>query len=134
MPVIRFSLFSLFLLHTWAAQAATRPTDRVSVLNMTISAQNGEGSEQIYTRPWSTLKLAPKTRAKINALNAALDKEGFENFKVIWIRLVNQEVQRVMFQGHRSTIWVYDFIPPPSGDQKCYVTVDGNGMMGGCQP
>ena len=134
MIAIRLCLFCLLLCPMLSVQAATRPGDRVNVLNMTISEQNGEGSEQIYTRPWSAIKLAPKTRAKINRLNAELDKEGFEHFKLIWVRLVNQEVQRVMFQGHRSTIWVYDFMPPPSGDQKCYVSVDGNGMIGGCQP
>ena len=124
-------LLSLFL--SIPAFAATKPTDQINILNMQISDDATQESEKIYSKAWSAIKLDPKTRAKIIAFNAELDREGSQKFRLIWIRLVNDDVQRVMFQGSRSTIYVYDMYQSTEGHNKCYVSVDGNGLMGGCQ-
>ena len=129
--------FCLVLLATLAvsipAIAATKPTDQVSILNMQISSDATQESEKIYSKAWSAIKLDAKTHAKINAINSELDKDGVEKFRLIWIRVVNDDVQNVMFQGNRSTIWVYEMLNPTPGMTKCYATVDGNGLMSGCQ-
>lgn len=126
-------VFLTTLAFSFPAMAATKPTDQVNIMNMQISADATQESEKIYAKTWSAINLDAKTRAKINAINAALDKEGIEKFRLIWIRLVNDDVQNVMFQGNRSTIWVYEILNPMPGMSKCYATVDGNGSMSSCQ-
>lgn len=109
------------------ALAETRPNDQIQVLNL------GDGlndPEKVSAKAWSAIQLNAKTRAKITALNAELDKEGFERFKLIWLRLVNNEVQRVMFQGSKSTVYVIEMDKPK---ERCYVSVAGNGEAGACQ-
>lgn len=116
-----FPLFNL------PAQAETRPSDQIQVLNL------GDGLndvEKVSAKAWSAIQLNAKTRAKITALNAELDKEGFERFKLTWIRLVNNEVQRVMFQGGKSTVYVIEM---DKSKERCYVSVAGNGEAGACQ-
>ncbi len=121
------------LTFSFPAMAATKPTDQVNILNMQISTDGTQDSEKIYAKAWSAIKLDNKTRNKINAINAELDKDGVERFRLIWIRLVNDDIQTVMFQGNRSTVWVYDMHETMEGRNKCYATVDGNGLMSGCQ-
>ncbi|HEY9842062.1 MAG TPA: hypothetical protein V6D23_16475 [Candidatus Obscuribacterales bacterium] len=114
------------------AISATKPTDMVNVLNMHVTPPPVEETEKVYAKPWSAIKLEAKTRAKINALQTKLDSGGGEQFKLLWIRIVNDEVQTVMFQGNRSTTWIYN-MTAYEGMKNCYVTVIGSGPLGGCE-
>lgn len=120
------------------ATAATAGTDKVNVLNIQITMKNGmvdNESEKVYEKAWASIKLDAATRNKINAFNAELDKNGggYEKYRLTWIRLVNDKVQNLMFQGNRSTIWLYDMSQSNPGSNKCYLTVAGNGMTNGCE-
>jgi hypothetical protein len=132
MRLIAVSLF-LFVVNTIPVNAATKPSDPINILNSSISRNASQESEKIEQKPWSKLKLDAKTRKRITAINNHLDQEGPEKFRLIWIRIINTEIQRVMFQGNRSTIWVYDMLKLNPDKERCYITVDGNGMMSGCQ-
>jgi hypothetical protein len=120
---------ALMILSQAPVFSATKPSDIVNIMN--IQGETEETmTEKIYAKPWSAIKLDAKTRAKLNAINAKLDKDsGLERFKLIWIRLGNDDIQTVMFMGHLSTVWVYNFI---GSEERCYATVAGNGRMSGC--
>ena len=112
------------------AGAETKPGDQIQIMNLGDVVND---PEKIYAKPWSAIKLDPKTRARIVAINAKLDKDGYERFRLSWIRLVHNEVQAVIFQGNRSTTTVYDFSKPATDPASCYVTLAGNGGFGYCQ-
>ena len=121
---------ALMILSQAPALAATKPSDIVNIMN--IQGETEETmTEKIYSKPWSAIKLDAKTKAKLNAITAQLEKDnGVEKFKLIWIRLANDELQTVMFMGSQSTVWVYNFIG--NSQERCYATVAGNGRMSGC--
>lgn len=121
-----FSLFTAF-----PTLAATKPSDIVNIMN--IQGETEETmTEKIYSKPWSAIKLDAKTKAKLNAISAQLEKDnGVEKFKLIWIRLLNDDIQTVMFMGSQSTVWVYEILRSEV-KLRCYATVAGNGRPSGC--
>jgi hypothetical protein len=129
------TLFTLAILAsvTPASLAATKPTDQVSVLYMRISDGANELENKTYSKQWSQIKLDSKTKNKILAINAKLDKSsgGIEKYRLSWIRIVNDDVQGYMFQGTRSSTWL---VEPASRyndnkDRYMHVSLDGNGGL-----
>lgn len=123
-------LISCLLLLHLPAVAATSNTDKVIVYNTVINNDETDASMKQYTKPWGQLKLDKATRSKIVAYNQQLDKNGPYPMKVQALRIVNDQVQAVMFAGAESTYWMYDLIGP--NPQRCYVSLGGNGHLGGC--
>jgi hypothetical protein len=123
-------LLTCLLLTSLPAVAATSNTDKVIVYNTVINNDETKASMKQYTKPWGQLKLDKATRSKIMGYNQQLDKRGPYPMKVHALRIVNDQVQAVMFAGAESTYWMFDLIGPDP--QRCYVTLGGNGFMGGC--
>lgn len=124
-------LISCLLFVSLPAIAATSNTDKVTIHNTIIRGNHAEEIHKQYIKPWGQLQLDKATRSKIVAYNQQLDKEGPHLMKVHALRIVNDQVQAVMFAGAESTYWVYDLIGPDP--QRCYVSMGGNGFLGGCR-
>jgi hypothetical protein len=126
---MRLLVICLLLLQA-PALAATQPNDKVILYNTTIKSNDGDESMKQYTKAWGQLQLDKATRSKIMGYNQQLDKRGPYPMKVHALRIVNDQVQAVMFAGAESTYWMFDLIG--TDPQRCYVTLGGNGFMGGC--
>jgi hypothetical protein len=117
------------------ALAITKPTDSVNILYSRFDAQDSaiETENKTYSKPYSQLKLDDKTRAQITALNSELDRSsgGIEKYRLIWIRIVNDQIQGYMFQGSRSSTWVIEPASQSNNWQHRYMHLglDGNGGL-----
>lgn len=122
----------LFALIAAPAMGATKATDQVMVLFIKMGPDGAiELQNKTYPKAWGQIKLDSKTKNKIVAINAQLDKSsgGIEKYRLSWIRVVDDEVQGYMFQGNRSSVWMVEPASRYNGNKDLFLnlSLDGNG-------
>lgn len=125
-------MVTIFLI-SGPAFGATKSSDIVNVLYWRFDAKDPaiQTEEKIYSKPYGQLKLDNKTKAQITAFNNELDRSsgGIEKFRLVWIRIVDDNVQGYMFQGSRSSTWLIEPADQYNGGKHRYmhISLDGNG-------
>lgn len=125
------------LLWTVRAEAAGFKTDPNDVVSITNTAyKNGSAVpvfDKKYKKKWKDIVLDSKTKRSIGALLTYVEafKEYSSVFRVAHLRIVNNDVQRVLLVSDDGSAIALEMGKPGT---YCYATTFGNGFLtGDCQ-
>ena len=108
-------------------RAETKPDDLVGVLIYdTYNPPAPQRSLHTFKK-WKDIKLGAQTMAALAKKIKELDKGSQEKFRVGFLMLSDEELQRVLFYGNYGGVVMMTWPPGAEGSSICALSFDGQG-------
>lgn len=133
MKKLLLTMATLGAILPWPAQAATKPTDLITIINEEIPAYmsppgNGPATIKRYQKPYSSLVLNPKEKGLIEkALNAVKAKMN-SDFRLLFLHILNNTVVSGTYLSVDGDVAIATYDGKPT---ICSLSLTGQGGPGG---